>query len=472
MLARHGPRQRVRPIAMAEPMQEQPAPQWLDRILGHKRWLVIAAILLAVVGSVTAAYALSLGWGILVSEIAFALAVLSAISALLTVPGLKAVGSLGTGEANGQLSAQRSIERYPRKIIKLVTVLVVCGMAAMLLYSVGQNAATSRAQVLLFAVLALEALAAFGFGALAGFLFGIPRSLRGQPGETKSQPAQPASPAPHPAPGQTGDATPSGGQPETAPSSWGYASNTSLEEISDWLTKIIVGFGLINLKAIPPYLRHVAEYFSGLSPCAQGCIPVPASVSMSNLIYFSVAGFFFAYLLTRLLLPRAFLLAEREAWTALHNRQERMAGELNEAATIALTNEARVIINARPGEEELNKALEWIAKALNFSPRYYVAYIEKGRALKRLSQLKHDQQLLREALEAVNKAQQLAPRPYYAAFYNAACYKALLGRPAEEVAADLKQALELYPPLKELAAKDDDLASVQGNEQIKQLLSS
>jgi len=458
---------------MTEAPQEQAVPQWLRRLFQSRRGWAIAAIILAIAGVVTAVYAHSSGWGVLGSEIAFALAVLSAGAAVLTTSlRMTADGQQPAGDT-GQLSEQRSVERYPRKIIKLVSVLFSFGMAALVLYAIGQNAPTKLARLLLFAVLALEAFAAFASGALAGFLFGIPRRLR-----TPVPQAQP----------QTEDRqsnSQQNGKPDSsaaaATASWqveqtrlreGYDANTSLEEISDWLTKIIVGLGLIELKIIPTKLRNLAAYFSSLSSCSQGCIPVPESVSLSTLIYFFVCGFFFAYLLTRLLLPRAFSLAEREALGALQTRQERMAGELNEAATVALTNEARVLINGRPGEEELNKALEWIAKALNFSPRYYVAYIEKGRALKRLSQLKHDQQLLREALEAVNKAQQLAPRPYYAAFYNAACYKALLGRPAEEVAADLKQGLELYPPLKELAAKDDDLASVRGNEQIEKLLSS
>ena len=344
-------------------------------------------------------------------------------------------------------------------------------MAALLLYSIGQSAPTRLARLLLFAVLALEAFAAFASGALAGFLFGIPRRLRtpAPQGQPSAKDQHGGSPQNEKA-GQAASAAGTNSQAEERRLREGYDANTSLEEISDWLTKIIVGLGLVELKIIPAKVRNLAAYFSSLSSCTQGCIPVPESVSLSTLIYFSVCGFFFAYLLTRLLLPRAFLLAE--ALGALQNRQEKMAGELNEAATIALTNEARVLINGGPGEEELNKALEWIAKALNFSPRYYVAYIEKGRALKRLSQLKHDEQLLRDALDAVSKAQQLAPRPYYAAFYNAACYKALLGRPVEEVAADLKHALELYPRLKELAVRDDDLASVRGNEQIQNLLSS
>jgi len=39
--------------------------------------------------------------------------------------------------------------------------------------------------------------------------------------------------------------------------------NTNLTEISDWLTKIIIGLGLINLTKIPPYLNRIACILAG-----------------------------------------------------------------------------------------------------------------------------------------------------------------------------------------------------------------
>jgi hypothetical protein len=75
------------------------------------------------------------------------------------------------------------------------------------------------------AVALLVAGAAFLGGALLGFLFGIPRSL-----------AVEATPA-----GTTAEPVEAGQRAAL------YRSNTNLEQISDWLTKILVGVGLVEL---------------------------------------------------------------------------------------------------------------------------------------------------------------------------------------------------------------------------------
>lgn len=63
----------------------------------------------------------------------------------------------------------------------------------------------------------LLALASVMVGVLVGFLFGIPRALQNA---------------------GTGGAE----------AGWGrYSTNTNLEQISDWLTKILVGVGLVEL---------------------------------------------------------------------------------------------------------------------------------------------------------------------------------------------------------------------------------
>src|SRR5216684_1230684 len=69
--------------------------------------------------------------------------------------------------------------------------------------------------------------AALAAGVLIGFLFGIPRTQQKE--------------------GQKSDPT-IGSQPGVAD---GYGVNTNLEQISDWLTKIIVGVGLVQLTVIP-----------------------------------------------------------------------------------------------------------------------------------------------------------------------------------------------------------------------------
>jgi len=116
---------------------------------------------------------------------------------------------------------------------------------------------------------------AFAVGALLGFLFGIPRSLQG------NAPAAPATGAPSPDPG-------------SGPT---QGVNTNLEQISDWLTKILVGVGLTQFQSLRNELAGMATYFA---------VAGSAAVTLAIILNSSVAGFFAGYLLTRLFLMSAF----------------------------------------------------------------------------------------------------------------------------------------------------------------------
>lgn len=127
------------------------------------------------------------------------------------------------------------------------------------------------------AVAALVAGGAFLVGGLLGFLFGIPRSLAG---------------------------------PEAAEeraTTGGYRPNTNLEQISDWLTKILVGVGLVQFTT---FAQHAGDLVTFLGP-ALGGDPLGESFAGATLVVYSVSGFLAFYLVTRLYLGRAFASADR-----------------------------------------------------------------------------------------------------------------------------------------------------------------
>jgi hypothetical protein len=134
-----------------------------------------------------------------------------------------------------------------------------------------------------FAIGLLTAAAAFAVGALLGFLFGIPRSMAvpvdGEKGAAQEAPAEGTTTAPH------------------------YTTNTNLEQISDWLTKILVGVGLVQIHQVSGAVEDLAD---GLAP---GLGPQGSSVAVAILVAFSITGFVTAYLFTRLRLQGAFELA-------------------------------------------------------------------------------------------------------------------------------------------------------------------
>jgi hypothetical protein len=128
---------------------------------------------------------------------------------------------------------------------------------------------------------ALAAAAAIAAGGLTGFLFGIPRALQR-------------------------DVDPSSVTDRS--SRFGYRVNTNLEQISDWLTKILVGVGLTQIASI-------GSAASGLiSSVADGMGGGPAAPILAGaiLVYSLVGGFLGSYFLTRTVLTREFIRSDVE----------------------------------------------------------------------------------------------------------------------------------------------------------------
>jgi tetratricopeptide (TPR) repeat protein len=116
----------------------------------------------------------------------------------------------------------------------------------------------------------LTAFAAFCCGGMAGFLFGIPRTL-----QHSDNPAEASN----------------------------YSQNTNLEQISDWLTKILVGVGLTQIHKI---ITKFNELCLVLGNTFDPYIPTKqfASITGTTLIIFLIDGFLIMYLWTRLFLAK------------------------------------------------------------------------------------------------------------------------------------------------------------------------
>src|SRR6516225_4917103 len=144
----------------------------------------------------------------------------------------------------------------------------------------------------------LVAMAALVAGAILGLLFGIPRANR------ERQPAAGAN-----AIQGLPSSTPSSSVSTSAPL---FRSNTNLEEISDWLTKIIVGLGLVHLAHVPGYVRQLTGFLSR-SGNIEGSEAFTPNVVLAVVVAFGGCGFFIGYLMTRLFLLQAFVRAENES---------------------------------------------------------------------------------------------------------------------------------------------------------------
>ena len=80
-------------------------------------------------------------------------------------------------------------------------------------------------------------------------------------------------------------------------------AQTNLIQISDWLTKALVGVTLTQFYKIPTELMKISDFFKkdiGSGP-----------VAVSVLIHFATSGFLSGYLLTRVVLQQAFHRADQ-----------------------------------------------------------------------------------------------------------------------------------------------------------------
>jgi hypothetical protein len=129
-------------------------------------------------------------------------------------------------------------------------------------------------------------------GSFIGFLFGIPRfdftSATTPPGATATAPPPTSS--------------------TSLPSGRRYRPSTNLDEIADWLTKIIAGLGLTQLDRIGTHLMSLTR--NVLSPCQPSC-PNEGFVA-SGIVYGAVSGFLFGYIWTRLYYPKMAARSDRE----------------------------------------------------------------------------------------------------------------------------------------------------------------
>ena len=196
-----------------------------------------------------------------------------------------------------------------RRMSRIVLAAQAAGLAAVLLFSLQTTSPVTLAAVASVGI--MIAVAGFATGGLFGFVFGIPRSLQ--------EPARP--------PATTGDAAdPDADERAARAARVRYAGNTSLEQISDWLTKIIVGVGLTQLANLPGALGAFGE----LMGPPLGGFPGSTVLAPLELVFFGIGGFFLGYLWTRLYLMSLYV----ESDEAAQRKMER-AAELRAIATDA-----------------------------------------------------------------------------------------------------------------------------------------
>jgi hypothetical protein len=124
-----------------------------------------------------------------------------------------------------------------------------------------------------FATAVITGSCSFRAGGLVGLLFGIPRSALSAAGTTAA------------------------GK---------YQANSNLVEVSDWLTKIIVGVGLVQIGRLEPAISRLAANLKA----PLGGQPSSSAFGVALVIANVLLGFLFFYLWSRSLLQRDLVLSD------------------------------------------------------------------------------------------------------------------------------------------------------------------
>ncbi|CAM3685915.1 hypothetical protein CWM58_04005 [Klebsiella sp. H-Nf2] len=145
--------------------------------------------------------------------------------------------------------------------------------------------------------LLLWVMACLSVGAGIGFLFGIPRAGNKD---------------------QANKITPNNKQIQTYTATsdiYQGRPNTNLEEVSDWLTKIIIGLTLVNLKTLGNHLIVISNYVA--ASMSDKPNESMKSLSIALILGFSTIGFLCGYLYTRLFLQGAFQRSDSQFYKTL-----------------------------------------------------------------------------------------------------------------------------------------------------------
>lgn len=213
--------------------------------------------------------------------------------------------------ANGRNQSERAL--------RTLALAIFLGFGGILIYS---GSGSIIRTVSYFSTGVMVAGAALLIGGLLGFLFGIPRTLQRE-GAAPGQSGELAAPG---QPGELDDGESSKTGARIGSNQPDYQANTNLEQISDWLTKILVGVGLTQVREIGNKLNEVSGSVARAFDSPNG----NRSFSLALIIFYILTGFLFSYLWTRLYFAGALREADRESLESLTNKYRQVLDKVQE----------------------------------------------------------------------------------------------------------------------------------------------
>jgi hypothetical protein len=175
-----------------------------------------------------------------------------------------------------------------------LALLIVIPLTALAIYC----ASLPAGGLMAFGAAIMISAASWGVGSLLGFLFGIPRALSSDREVSSRE--------------QHGR----------------LIANTNLEQVSDWLTKIIVGATLVQLGPLTRRFGELAKFASGIF----GSSSTQNTAMAGAVILYSVAfGFFVTYIAARSLITFIFYFSPSDWIPKQEDKQETGTGDKSQA---------------------------------------------------------------------------------------------------------------------------------------------
>lgn len=171
-------------------------------------------------------------------------------------------------------------------MLKLLITLLIVGFIFILVYAPFKSKGGITFWVFVSTAVFICAASAI-IGGLTGFLFGIPRVRQGNIVQVDEE----------------GKVKPS------------VESNTSLEQVSNWLTNIIIALGLANLVQIPPALE---SFGTRVAPALGGGVSAEV-FAISMCLFYLIDGFIVSYLFTVIYYRRIVQTVESDAFENTYN---------------------------------------------------------------------------------------------------------------------------------------------------------
>lgn len=210
---------------------------------------------------------------------------------------------------------RQKVEKGQPGTLRVLIALVLPALVGIIAY------AADKGSWSVFALSILIAACAFALGALLGFLFGIPQYFA------------------------------KGGDTATA-SKASYQPNTNLTQVSDWLTKIIIGVGLVQFGQLTDTLGRMGDSLES----SLGGEPTGKPFGIALVVGFFVIGFLVGYLYTRLRLQWAFAAADRGAFEDVAAEKVQEQSEAD-AKLLKLASEQLDPTTPQPSSEQLQEAV-------------------------------------------------------------------------------------------------------------------